>query len=749
MNQRDVRGFTRRWGEPVPAATARDAGPLALEQSDVTTFNRSDGLNMPPRSAIEDVVAKEVRKPVGQGHDIDVVAAVRSMVLAGTTHGAAALRVILAARGYDTELEDCQTLTFLIAYRPFSAIKISLGTLYTRPQTIGLSNGEECRKAAIHTEEWLKCLHDSPVFQAIISLPSPITREEFAEALRSVGACRDESMSLLALLESSQPEYKPLLPGGWVAIALEEVVDFSLDVQTNTNGEPSCTGMRDFAQIVNALATCNNLAVKEIVGGAINREITTILSPLTDGESEAYEGQERAEAHLLVLRDGLLRACNRRLATLYEAVKTIPPGDELSSVIENLAPTPKGRERALCEHTVNLALLGGHKKVCGALAGWLRDTPPEHRTTFIDLFLTAPHLIECVDHLIRCGCKPPDRDAIAALVRPLPYTPDGESLATLIARAGDKNQTELIKLLANKRELFVDTLTRPPHHQVGGQLMALLVKCVQQDARGGDIRKVAREVATALNSEQGVQSALSVLAEHAQRRNLGSLHDVSPGSPLVERDGRDSADEGENGGNALSGSWAAWVPPLLFTADARKTFFADYARFNNEAWYMKMLLVPASCSAYLEALNTSNGEDHNALLAGAEAATRTRDSLASLEGEPKPASLADYTKIIVVGGWQQNESEERFQQLLHSGCDVQFYYDDNGPNTVRNLTPIALGGKGLTMVVFRPNCTDHAVFYKVKDMAEGAGVRFIALPKGIQNPLAAFNHLTNLFEKPE
>lgn len=200
-------------------------------------------------------------------------------------YGGRAIFNILSRRGVSCTEDDCQVVAALSHFRPFGFIEEFLTQVYERPREMNSVYTASLQRAIDGTETWLQMLHESKVFQEI--LERPISKADFGAELRQLGAINDAHLAPLVMFSAKQGD-KVLVPGAAVALGLDHISDFYLDTLSNDEGSPKCAGMRGFHTLISDLIRSNDRTLKEIVGMAIEREISEITAPLIGGGSQIH-----------------------------------------------------------------------------------------------------------------------------------------------------------------------------------------------------------------------------------------------------------------------------------------------------------------------------------------------------------------------------------------------------------------------------------------------------------------------------
>jgi hypothetical protein len=492
--------------------------------------------------------------------------------------------------------------------------------------------------------------------------------------------------------------------------------------------------MREFADVMRRLLVRNNSLVKEVVGEAFKREVSSILDPIALIEGHALSASYRATGHLMFLRDGLLRLCNSRLSLLYQAAGQLPESSDIAKIIESLGPSNKEREQLVVSRAVDLALLSESKGSCRVLLEMLPMTPPAERAALLDLFVTAPSLIECVEQLVKSAAPRQIGNALAALVTPLPFAADGASLAQLIVEAQRGKSPGFARLLYDQRDFLTGHLCQPENQKVAAFLLALMNHEVQQGKKTKEVTALVIQVADEIAKKRAPHSAWEILSQRADAVNYVHNTGDRPVEASLSVKAQDGAKQVGDANLGSKKTWAQWVLSFLQTDESQRAFLEDFSAHGAKQWFRTLLLTPAQRAPYLQALNAGDDTVRGQCLEAARAASEKGGQTTSAAADQQVVPISHYTKIVFIGGQYEPQREEGIKTLLPPASDVRFYYAEGGATSFRNVSPAALSGDGKTLVVYRPNFTGHSMYYRAVSIAESAGSRLIVLPKGAQNP---------------
>lgn len=722
----DLNTMLKKFGDRITASQSDSHDGLALtadEMSRMRDWATTEGPLTPKQDPLG-----ELQMPQRPGAINSTMPPNTDLLEQASWYGGQAIFNLLSRRGFQCTQDDCQIVAALSHFRPFGFLDDFLTSVYERPREINSMYNSSLQRAIDGTEAWLAQLHESKVFQELTE--RPISKSDFGRELRQLGAVNDPHLAGLAIFCARQGD-KVLMPGGAVALGLDHVIDFYLDSTINESGAPICAGMRAFHDLITDLARSNDPTLKEIVGNAIEREISTITAPLIGEVLSHPLARYRVTGQLMFLRDGLLRLCNKHLNDLHQAVNEISKGANIGKLIELLEPETKLREAFLLNHKVDLALLSEKPAMCLLVRELLQVTPSERRTELFQLVTTAPKLLECIE-MLASNTKPATiAAAIPDLMRPLTYTEPPSSLAQLITAYHDGGQRGIARLLIDNRAMFARSLCTYETHDIGNKLIKALEFKVLEGVKGGQIAAFVSQVGDYVRGNNLIDAHNyldSYLASHSQQSAPAPSTD-SPGRITTERAPQEDDKRG----------WASWAGDLVTSPQAKTALDNDMQRFGDTAWYKQIVLTPDSLSEYVSALNAGDLERHQEILAQSRV-----DPPAEEASQTAHTSLENFTKIIFIGGLHDQTREAKLRELLPTSCDVSFYYADASANSFRNMTAISLAGDDQALAVYLPNFTSHSMYYKACDLAESAGAKLVVLPKGAQNPRVIVERLREM-----
>lgn len=722
----DLNTMLKKFGDRITASQADSHQELALTADEMSCM-RDWASTRGPLAPKQDPLG-ELQMPQRPGAIASTMAPGTDLIEQASWYGGRALFNILTRRGFQCTEDDCQLVATLSHFRPFSFIDDFLTQVYERPREINSMYDSSLQRAIDSTEAWLAMLHESKVFQEVVE--RPISKSDFGRELRQLGAVNDPHLAGLAIFCARQGD-KVLMPGGTVALGLDHVVDFYLDTGIDKSGRPTCAGMRAFRDLVTDLIRSNDPTLKEIVGNAIEREISTITAPLIGEVLTHPLARYRVTGQVMFLRDGLLRLCDKHLDDLHQAVNAISKDASAGKLLELLEPEAKLRGAFLRNYKVDLALLSQKPKVCHLARELLQITPSEKRIELFQLLTTAPKLLECIETLSSNSKPATIAAAIPDLIRPLTYIEPPTSLAQLITAYHEGGQRGVARLLFDNRTTFAQRLCAYETHDIGQKLVKALEFKVLEGGKGGQIVAFVSQV-------DAYVRALNLFEAHTYLDSYLGPRSL-PLSPAPSTDGASRATTEREVPDETKRAWASWADDLVTSAHARAALATDMRRFGDTAWYKQILLTPDSLSEYITALNAEDLERHQEILARSRVISPAQE-----QPQSKHSSLEDFTKIIFIGGLHDQTREAKLRELLPASCDVSFYYADASANSFRNMTALSLAGDEQALAVYLPNFTSHSMYYKACDLAESAGAKLVVLPKGAQNPRVIMTRLLEM-----